>query len=119
MYHQKSTLYQPQANGIVKPFNKILENALTKVCNVNMNDWDVCIPIVQWAYRTTCKKLTGKTPFQLVCGWEAVMSKEYIVPSLRIAVVNDMADRDIMEEFLAQLLALEEDRFLVGVHQHV
>lgn len=37
------------------------------------------------------------------------MSMEYIVPSLWIVVVTDMADRDIMEEHLTQLTELEED----------
>ena len=32
--HKKMTPYHPQENGTFKAFKKILENALTKVCNV-------------------------------------------------------------------------------------
>ena len=53
VYHQKSTPYHQLDNGTIKEFNRILDNVLTKVCNAQRNDWDVCIPVCLWAYRTT------------------------------------------------------------------
>jgi len=81
-YHQKSTLYHQQANGTIEALNKIMETALTKVYNAQQNEWDLPIPAMLWAYKIMCKKLTGRTPFRLVCGTEAVKSMEYIVHGL-------------------------------------
>lgn len=119
VYHQKSTPYHPQANGTIKDFNKILENVLKKVCNMQRNDWDMHIPTVIQAYRKTCKKLTGQMSFKLVYGVEAVMPMEYIVPSLCIVVLIDMVDCEALKEWITQLMELEEDQFLARFHQQV
>ena len=95
--HKKSTPYHLQENGTIEAFNKILEHALTKVCNANRDDWDLKIPEVLLAYCTTCKILTWKTPFKLVYEKEAVMPMEYIIPCLRIAAMTRMDDEAALE----------------------
>jgi transposase InsO family protein len=112
VHRQKSTPYHPQKNGTIEAFNKILETTLTKICSMNNDDWDLRVSTVLWAYRTTCKKLTMQNPFNLVYGLEAVVPMEYLVPSLRIAAFIDMDDTGTIRERLAQLVELEEDRFI-------
>jgi hypothetical protein len=44
---------------------------------------------------------------------------EYLVPSLRIGAFTDMDDPCTIKYRLAQLVELEEDRFITGFHQQV
>ena len=47
------------------------------------------------------------------------MPMEYIVPSLCIVVATSMDDAKSLEEPVAQLVQLEEDRFIASFHQQV
>jgi hypothetical protein len=43
--HKKISPYHPQDNGVVDSFNKIIHKGLTKLCGVDIDDWDTRYPL--------------------------------------------------------------------------
>jgi len=51
-----TTAYHPQTDGLVERFNHTLATMLAMFCNDNQRDWDVLLPYVLFAYRTTLEE---------------------------------------------------------------
>src|SRR6185437_3237468 len=74
-----SSTYYPQTNGMVERLNRTICNSLAKVTE-NIEDWDINISAVLFAYRTKRYATTGYTPFHLVYGRQAIIPSETIIP---------------------------------------
>ncbi|XP_070005329.1 uncharacterized protein [Nicotiana sylvestris] len=62
------------------------------------------------AYRTTHRMPTQATPYSLVYGVEAVLPLERQIPSLRLAIQDEITDKENARLQLAELEALDEKR---------
>lgn len=69
--HKVTSPYHPQGNGLTERFNKTLTNCLIKYVNSKQTDWDIFLPTILFANRTSKNRATNATPYELVYGKEA------------------------------------------------
>ena len=100
--------YYPQAYGLAKSTNKMLQNILRKIFNENQTDWDMKLHSALWAYQKTYKMSIQTTPFWLAFGLEVIMSIEFQIPNLRIQVKEWLSEKESERIRLATLCELEE-----------
>ncbi|CAG2213721.1 unnamed protein product [Mytilus edulis] len=66
----RTTPYHPKSDGMVERFNKTLATMLTGYVNEYHSNWDVLLPYVMMAYRSSQHETTGYTPNRLMLGRE-------------------------------------------------
>ena len=63
----RTSAYHPESNGQTERFNHTMKNMLSHYVNqLTHKDWDVYLPLVLFAYRTSKHATTNFTPFELV-----------------------------------------------------
>lgn len=60
--------YHPQTDGLVERFNRTLIKLLSVYVDKKQSDWDVHLPYVMFAYRTSIQRSVGEEPFFLMFG---------------------------------------------------
>ncbi len=66
----RTTPYHPQSDGQVERFNRTLLNMLSKHVEDDQTDWDIHIPHVMMAYRSSQNESTKFSPALLMFGHE-------------------------------------------------
>ena len=65
-----TTPYNPKCDGLTERFNKTLCKMLAVYSDSNQTNWDLYLPLVLFAYRTSQQTTTGSSPFELLYGRE-------------------------------------------------
>ena len=102
-----STPTYPQGNGQAKAVNKVIVSGLKKRLDDAKGKWVEELPHVLWMYRTTPRRSTGKTPFSMTYGAEAVIPLETGFPTTRTSSFNP---KDNDEQLRRNLDLIEEKR---------
>jgi len=66
--HIKSSVYHPQANGLVERFNATLVSMLRRLTDGRPEEWDTYLPAALFAYREVPQASMGYSPYQIIYG---------------------------------------------------
>lgn len=64
----QTSVYHPEANGLVERFNGTLKTMLRKFVSESVQDWDKYLPYLLFAYREVPCQSTGYSPFEMLYG---------------------------------------------------
>ena len=67
----RTTPYHPQSDGLIERFNRTLLNMLSIAAAEDERSWDLQLPTLMFAYRSSVQETTGSSPFNLMFGREA------------------------------------------------
>jgi hypothetical protein len=102
--HQKTTPYNPKANGLIERANGIVGKILNKMVSAHKTDWDRKLPSAVHAYNTTEKSTTGQSPYFLVFGQTAIQGIELEVETFRVLAARN---GDRTEGIFPRLISIE------------
>lgn len=76
----RTTPYHPQSDGLVERFNRTLIDMLSMAVKDDEQHWDLHLPSLLFAYRTSTQATTGTTPFELMFGRNARLPEDVLFP---------------------------------------
>ncbi|CAF1426814.1 unnamed protein product [Rotaria sp. Silwood1] len=88
-HHIKSTPYHPQTNGAIERFNSTFERQLSKLTNKHINDWDLHLKSIVFAYNTGQHATTKYSPYQLQFGRQPKLPPDQPTTTYQFSKPND------------------------------
>ena len=114
-----STPAYPQGNGQAEAVNKVIVSGLKKRLDDAKGKWVEELPHVLWTYPTTPRRSTGKTPFSMTYGAEAVIPLETRFPTLRTSTFSTDSNDRLLEKSLDLIEERRESAMVrLAYYQH-
>ncbi len=101
----RSTPYHPAANGLVERMNLTLARMIRSFIDRNQQDWDLYLPLLTAAYRSTIHPSTGYIPNMMMLGREVHLPINLLFPFQSLKVPEDAV------EYVTKLRARMERRY--------
>jgi hypothetical protein len=112
------SVYHPQANRIVERGHQPITEALARMTKGGKGNWVKTLPAVLLADRTTVHGPTGKTPFFIEYGREAILPIELRYPTWRVLDWENVKSRaDLIAVRARQLELRDKDLEEVMLHK--
>eukprot|EP00253_Pinus_taeda_P034527 PITA_34527 len=102
-----SSNYYPRCNGLAESSNKNVITIIKKIVGDNKRSWDSKIKYALWADRITKKKVTGKSPFELVYGLDVTLLMHLKLPAYQL-LQNFSTNKDVVQNRIDQIVELDE-----------
>ena len=78
IHKARTTAYHPSSNGQVERHNRVLMDAVRCFVSDHQRDWDVLLPQIAAALRSSVNRSTGFTPNRLMLGREVTMPAQLV-----------------------------------------
>ena len=126
----RTSPYHPSGNGLVEKFNQTLGRMILSFIDLNKSDWDLYLPLLTAAYRSTVHPSTGFTPNFLMLGREVNLPVHLVFPTPRaegatcttdyVAKLQERLERcfDLARQNLRQAASRQQRRHDTRVVQH-
>ena len=113
----RTTPLRPQSDGMVERFNRTLEAMLSKFVDGDQKNWDLYLPLLMMAYRSSVHESTGFSPNEMMLGREVLLPLDLVIGQAEPtgSSTTEYADRlgeqmERIHQFACQHLKLSSDR---------
>jgi hypothetical protein len=105
--------YHPSADGQTERSNQTLEQFIRMYCAYQQDDWDILLPLAEFAYNNAPNASTGISPFFANKGYHPSLSIHSERDAISAKAKDFVVDLQSLHEFLRESITMAQERYKV------